>query len=141
MEDPHRMAEDQNKDHYGSKRDYIGLKFAVRGLGHFFRTQRNARIHAVIAALVVTGGFFFGISSIEWLVVILCIGFVLSAEMFNTAIERLTDIISPGFNEKAGVVKDIAAGAVLVAAIVSVIAGFWIFGPRILELIATWSVP
>ncbi|MGE5423938.1 MAG: diacylglycerol kinase family protein, partial [Syntrophothermus sp.] len=67
------------------------------------------------------------ISASEWIAVIISIGFVMAAEAFNTAIEFLTDMVSPGFNRKAGLVKDIAASGVLIAAITAVVTGIVVF--------------
>lgn len=105
------------------------FKFAFQGIFFMFRTQQNAWIHLVAAILVVTLGFYFKLDKMEWCIVLFAIGLVISAEMINTAIELLTDIISPEHSEKAGRVKDIAAGAVLVAAIIAAIAGIIIFLP------------
>ena len=117
----------------------IGFKFAWNGIIHFFRSQLNARIHAVIAGLVLVAGWFAKLSTTEWIIIIICIGMVFTAEMLNTAIELLTDLVSPGYNKKAGQVKDMAAGAVLVSAIAAAAAGLWIFLPRIYVFICTWT--
>lgn len=105
------------------------FKFAFQGIFFMFRTQKNAWIHFIAAILVVTLGFYFKLDKMEWCIVLFAIGLVISAEMINTAIELLTDIISPEHSEKAGRVKDIAAGAVLVTAIIAAIAGIIIFLP------------
>ena len=97
--------------------------------------QRNMRVHALCAALAIAGGFLFRISTTEWCIVLLCIGLVMSLETLNTAIEYLVDLISPNYHEKAGKIKDLAAGAVLIAAIVSLVAGLLIFGKYILALL------
>ncbi len=119
--------------------DPIGFRFAVRGMSHFFRTQRNARIQLAAAVLVVAAGLVLGLTATEWLVVVICIAMVLAAEMFNTAIELLTDLVSPNYSEKAGRIKDMAAGAVLLAAMAAIIAGLTIFLPRIIRIISSVS--
>ena len=87
-----------------------------------------------MAICVVTfGGIHFGITSTEWCIVILCFGIVLAAEGFNTAIERLVDLVSPDYHPIAGAVKDIAAGAVLLCAIASAIVGTIIFLPYLMN--------
>ena len=83
------------------------------------------------AVLVVTAGWYFEISKGEWLAIVICIGLVMVTELINTAIEILVDCVSPEFNVKAGLVKDIAAGAVLVAALVALLVAFIIFVPKI----------
>jgi diacylglycerol kinase (ATP) len=82
---------------------------------------------------VTFGGIHFGITSTEWCIVILCFGIVLAAEGFNTAIERLVDLVSPDYHPIAGAVKDIAAGAVLLCAIASAIVGTIIFLPYLMN--------
>ena len=109
--------------------------YAFSGIINVLKKQHNFRIHVVIAIAVIIAGFWFEISIAEWLFLIFAIGFVLSAEMFNSAIEVLVDMISPGFDEKAGLAKDIAAGAVLVAAVTAAVIGLLIFIPYILKVL------
>ncbi len=106
--------------------------FAFKGLKTFIKTQHNGWIHCVVAIFVIAAGFFFQLSVPEWLFVVFAIGFVFVAEIFNTAIEFLVNLLSPNFNSKAGLVKDIAAGAVLVAAFTAVVVGIIIFYPKII---------
>lgn len=108
--------------------------FALKGLAEFFRTQHNAWIHAFAAAGVIIAGVLWDLERWEWAFLIISIGLVFISEAFNTAIEYLTDLVSPGFNEKAGKVKDLAAGAVLISAITAAAAGILVFGPRIISL-------
>lgn len=96
-----------------------------------FSSQVNARIHAVAAVVVVTAGIIFRISTLEWLAIIICITLVIVLEAVNTAIETLTDLVSPGNHPLAGKAKDVAAAGVLLAAIGSVVVGVLIFGPRL----------
>jgi diacylglycerol kinase (ATP) len=79
-------------------------------------------------------GYLLHISTSEWLWVALCITLVLVTEIFNTMIETLTDLVSPGYNEKAGHIKDMSAGAVVIAAIFALITGLIIFLPKLLLL-------
>lgn len=109
--------------------------YAFSGIYKAIITQHNLWIHLVMIVFVIVLGVFTDISTTEWLVVILCFGFVLSAEIFNSAVEVLTDLISPEYNPKAGLVKDMAAGAVLVTAIVSAIVGLIIFIPKLYNLL------
>lgn len=108
--------------------------FAFRGIFKAFRTEHNLWIQSTIAIVVIFFGFYFQISSSEWLLVILSIGLVLTAELFNTAIEGIVDMVSPEYNKMAGYVKDVAAGAVLVAAIAAAVIGSIIFIPYLLNL-------
>ena len=92
-----------------------------------FKGQHNFWIQCFIAISVIVLSLVLNISLAEWLFVTFSIGFVLTAEMFNSVIEKLVDLVSPEFNKKAGLIKDMAAGAVLIAAITSAIIGFIIF--------------
>ena len=83
--------------------------------------------------MVTVCGFYFGITPTEWCIVVICFGVVLAAEGFNTAIERLVDLVSPGFHPIAGDVKDVAAGAVLICAIAAAIVGSIIFLPYLMK--------
>jgi len=109
--------------------------YAGRGIRLVFSSEANMKIHIVVATLVVICGFIFNINTTEWIACLLCIGLVFGAEMINTAIENVVDLASPDHHELAGKAKDIAAGAVLICAIVSVIIGILIFLPKGLQLL------
>jgi diacylglycerol kinase len=104
---------------------------AFRGIFFAFRTQPNIWIHMFAVAVVVAAGFIFGLSTAEWGLVLLAIGLVLTAELVNTAAEIMVDLVSPHPDKKAGLIKDIAAGAVLLAAIIALIIGLIVFIPKI----------
>lgn len=106
--------------------------FAFNGLKVFFKTQYNSYIHLVAAVFVVILGFILKVNRYECCLLILSIGFVFVAEVLNTSIEFLTDLVSPEYNELAKKVKDVAAAGVLLSAIVSVIIGAIIFIPKII---------
>lgn len=103
--------------------------YAFKGIASLIRKEHNAWIHCTAIVLVTIAGFHFGITPTEWCIVVLCFGLVLAAEGFNTAIERLVDLVSPDFNPIAGDVKDVSAGAVLICAIASAIIGLIVFIP------------
>lgn len=107
------------------------FRYAFQGLADLFRSQPNARIHLGITVLVVGAGFYFGISRPEWVAVVLCITIVLALEALNTALEYLTDLVSPEYHPLAGKAKDAAAAAVLLAAMGAVAVGAVVFGPRV----------
>ncbi|MCX6065048.1 MAG: diacylglycerol kinase family protein [Chloroflexi bacterium] len=109
--------------------------YALKGMFLVLKEQQNMRIHAVAIVVVTIAGIFLGLSAIEWSVIALCIGSVISSEMINTAIEALVDLVSPEFNQKAGKIKDIAAGAVLLTAIVATVVAVYIFGNKIFNLL------
>jgi len=106
--------------------------FAFKGLGYAAQTQPNFRFHLVAGSIALILGFLFQLSTAEWLWLMASIAIVLIAELLNTSIETLTDLVSPTYNEKAGHVKDVAAGAVVVAALFALITGIIIFLPKII---------
>ena len=111
------------------------MKFAVRGIATMLKTQHNAWLHAAATVLVVATGLFLRLSLAEWCWIVLAITSVWTAEALNTAFEFLTDVASPDFHPIAEKAKDVAAGAVLLAAIGSAAIGALVLGPRILDLI------
>lgn len=104
---------------------------AFKGLFWFFRNEKNARVHLLAIVVVVAAGFYFDIEKTEWLVIVLTIGIVVTAEALNTAIEKWVDLVSPERSEKAGRIKDIAAGAVLFAALAAICIAGIIFLPKL----------
>jgi len=112
-----------------------GFGYAFNGLWHATATQLNFRVHMIAALIAVSLGYALHISTNEWLWIALCITMVLVAELFNTAIEFLVDLVSPEYNKKAGQIKDMCAGAVLITAIGALIIGLVIFLPKLLALI------
>lgn len=113
----------------------IGFKYAINGLKHMFAEESNARWHLLASILVISAGIFFRITSIQWILIIICIGSVISAEAFNTAIERVCNHVSPQKNQLIGHAKDVAAGAVLILALMSFVIAAIIFIPYIYQLI------
>ncbi len=105
--------------------------YAFKGIGYAAATQLNFRIHLITTCIAVFMGFALNISVNQWHWIILCIALVLIAELFNTAIEFLTDLVSPDYNELAGHVKDVSAGAVLVTAFFAIVTGAIIFIPKL----------
>ncbi|HEX8312948.1 MAG TPA: diacylglycerol kinase family protein [Chthoniobacteraceae bacterium] len=110
---------------------------AARGLGVHFASQANARIQAGATVLAIGLGFVLGLTAMEWTAIVLAIGLVWVAETLNTALEFLVDFVSPEIREEAGRVKDISAGAVLLAAITAAAVGTIIFGRKLLTLAAS----
>ena len=103
--------------------------FAFAGLAHLFRTQRNARIHAIIGTVACLLAAWVGVTRVEWALLVFTIALVLILEGLNTAIELAIDLASPDVHPLAKAAKDLAAGMVLVAAIASVAVGLLILGP------------
>ena len=118
----------QKKESFSLRKRAKSFVYAAKGIRWLF-AEHNAWIHLAAAILVVIAGFFFDINQIEWIIICICIGSVFAAETFNTAIEKLSDVVSPEWNEKIGKVKDLAAGAVLITAITAAIIGLIIFIP------------
>jgi diacylglycerol kinase len=104
--------------------------YALRGL-RFLMEERNARLLLAGTVVTVAAGFYFRLAAVEWCAVVLAIVVLWVAEGLNSALERLTDLVSPGFHPLAGKAKDIAAGAVLVALAGAVSIGVIIFWPRL----------
>ena len=107
------------------------FKYAFEGIVEAYKAEQNLKIHFFIMTLVIIAGFIFKISAMEWMVCLLLFAIVISLELVNTAIETTVDIAMPEINEKAKYAKDIAAGAVLFSAIISVIIGLIIFLPKV----------
>src|SRR3989440_5902191 len=107
------------------------FNYAFEGIIHVLRTQRNMRIHFVIAAVVLILGLASNVSRIELIALLLAIAFVLIAEMLNTAIEGAIDVATTSFDPMAKLAKDIAAGAVLIATINAVAVGYLVFSGAI----------
>jgi diacylglycerol kinase len=116
---------------------FIGsFSYAFQGIGYAIRTQRNLRIHITIAIVVVLLGLFFHVSAVEFAMLFIAITGVFISEMFNTVAELCVDLASPTYHPLAKTAKDVAAGAVLANAILSVIIGLCIFGPHIYTLLS-----
>ncbi len=111
---------------------------ALAGIWYVIRTQRNAQIHLLIATLVIMVSAFLRLSLTHWAILTLTIGLVMAAEIFNTALEALVDLISPDFHPLAKTTKDTAAGAVLILAIGAAIVGLLILGPPFWEILQSF---
>jgi diacylglycerol kinase (ATP) len=109
------------------------IRFAVRGIATMLKTQHNAWLHAIATVLVLAAGLVLGLSVSEWCWIILAITAGWTAEALNTAFEFLTDVASPDFHPIAEKAKDVAAGAVLLAACGSVVIGVLVLGPHLAE--------
>lgn len=106
------------------------FKYAFKGIISALLSERNMKIHVNIMALVIIFGLILNISVGEWFVCIICFAIVISAEIFNTALEQMVDIAMPEKDPRAKFVKDVAAGGVLVTAIASAVIGLIIFVPK-----------
>ena len=112
-----------------------GFGFALNGLWHAIRTQINMKVHITIAIIAIVPGIILHISAVEFALIFLAIAGVLIAEMFNTVIELCIDLASPSYHPLAKTAKDVAAGAVLLSAIMAIIIALFVFGPHLWALI------
>ena len=110
--------------------------YAFHGLWYALRTQRNARVHVIVALVAVILGIALRISPIEFALIFVAITGVFVSEMFNTVLELCVDLASPEYHPLAKIAKDVAAGAVLISAILSIIIALFIFGPHLLALLS-----
>ena len=112
------------------------FKYAIQGIKSALKTEQNLKIHFILTALAILLGIVLKINFTEWAICFLLFGFVITTELLNTAIEVTVDLAMPKKNEKAKLAKDIAAGAVLVSAIASILIGIAIFLPKIINVIS-----
>jgi len=108
--------------------------YAWRGILHVFRTQRNFRIHLAVAVLVLLAGVGVGMTSLELALLALTIALVLVAEVINTGVEAAVDLVTLDHEPRAEIAKDVAAGAVLLSAVFSVVVGILVFVPHLVRL-------
>lgn len=108
------------------------FSYAFNGLRYAFSTQLNFKMHCIMTILVIGLCFYLEISAMEWLWIIAAIAIVFIAELFNTALEVLVDMVSPDYNPKAGIIKDISAAAVLLAAFMALLIGILILVPKLI---------
>ena len=113
------------------RRRVASFGHAFRGIWSALRSEIHLRFHAVATVVVLGLGFYCGLSRLEWALVALAVAGVWTAELVNTAIEALTDLASPDFHRLAGKAKDVAAGAVLLAAAGAAVVGTLVFGPHL----------
>jgi len=106
---------------------------AFRGLRKAFAGERNLRIHLAAAFLCILLGIILRLDLLRWCLIFTAIGLVFTAELVNTAVENLVDMITDEYSRKAGMAKDIAAAAVLVAAVTAAVLGVLVFGPSLMR--------
>ena len=125
--------ESQGKN-FKSKNIFDSFNDAFQGMVYGFKTTKNLWVDLIAAIITVIMGFVFKITTTEWLSVIICIGLVMALELANTAIEEAVNLAMPKIHPVAKISKDVAAGAVLFSALISVAVGCVIFIPKIIEL-------
>ncbi|NPV26847.1 MAG: diacylglycerol kinase family protein [Firmicutes bacterium] len=110
------------------------FRYAIEGVGYALRTQRNMRIHSAVAVVVVGLGYCLRLTRTEWVAIIFAVALVLVMEMVNTAIEKTIDLVTSKHHPLAKIAKNVAAGAVLVAAANAVVIGLLVFSPYLNEV-------
>jgi diacylglycerol kinase len=109
------------------------FRHAFAGIGYVLRSQPNARIHGAITLAVIIAGLWLKLERLDWVALVLAMAVVWTAEFVNTALEAAIDLASPDYHVLAKLGKDVAAGGVLVAALLSVVIGLLVLGPPLLE--------
>lgn len=117
------------------KRIRNAFSYAFNGIRETYISEANMRFHFIVALIVIFMGFLFKVSSLEWIILIMCICFVISAEVINTCLEKMVDLITENKNRNAKVIKDTAAAFVMIFAIASLIIGLIIFVPKIINVL------
>lgn len=110
---------------------FNSVRFAVSGLTHAFQTQRNFRLQVILGVLVILLAAALGFDRLEWIILLITIGLVLTAEIANTVLETLVDLSITRVHPKAKIAKDLSAAAVLIIAIFSIFIGALLFGPHL----------
>ncbi|MAY83391.1 MAG: diacylglycerol kinase [Flavobacteriales bacterium] len=120
-----------SKQNFSVKQRIKSFNFAFQGLRTLLAEEHNSRIHLLATMIVLIAGFYFDIGQAEWLVLIITIAIVFICEILNTAMENIADFISPDIHPSIKKIKDLAAAAVLISAIMSVVVGLIIFLPKL----------
>lgn len=105
--------------------------YAAEGIKHCIMKERNFIVHCCLAVAVIVAGFLFHVSSMEWMIILINIGLVTGFEMFNSSIERLCNLVHPQHHPFVKIIKDVAAGAVLVVSLIALLCAAIIFLPKI----------
>lgn len=113
------------------------VRHAIAGLSFTIRTQRNARIHVVVALLAFSAAIWLGLGPLHFSILTLTIGAVLAGETINTTVEAIVDLLSPEWHERAKIAKDVSAGAVLILGLTAIAIGLLLLGPPLWDRILT----
>lgn len=129
------ISRDERKKEKGIKKFLNSFTYPIKGLKYAYRNEQNLAVDVSIAIIVLVLGFVFKINPMEWALLSLTIGLVISCELINTAIEAIVDLVTEDYHPLAKVAKDTSAAAVFVFAIVSIIVGIIIFLPKLIAII------
>ncbi len=114
---------------------FQSFAYAVSGIIHAFRKERNIKIQGVVALITVVAAIYFKFSRFEWVILLFTIGLVIVLELVNTSIEALVDLVTEEYRRFAAIAKNVAAGAVLFSAFLAVITGLILFFPYVIQLL------
>ena len=128
------ISRDERKHQKGIKKFLLSFTYPIKGLRYAYRNEQNLSVDVGVALLVTIAGFIFKLNLVEWAILALTIGLVISCELINTAIEAVVDLVTEDYHPLAKVAKDTAAAAVFVFAIIAVIVGLIIFLPKVIAL-------
>lgn len=128
------ISRDERKHQKGIKKFLLSFTYPIKGLRYAYRNEQNLAVDVGVALLVTIAGFIFKLNLVEWAILALTIGLVISCELINTAIEAVVDVVTEDYHPLAKVAKDTAAAAVFVFAIIAVIVGLIIFLPKVIAL-------
>ena len=128
------ISRDERKSEKGIKKFLLSFTYPIKGLRYAYRNEQNLAVDVGVALLVTIAGFIFKLNLVEWSILALTIGLVISCELINTAIEAVVDLVTEDYHPLAKVAKDTAAAAVFVFAIVAIIVGLIIFLPKVIAL-------
>lgn len=120
-----------NENKSGIKKRIKSFSYAFTGINELIKSEPNAQIHLLATLLVIIAGFIWNISASEWCIIAIATAMVWMAEGFNTVAEKMCNHVIPEYNETARIIKDVAAGSVLICAIAAFIIGLIIFVPKI----------
>lgn len=126
-------SRDKQKKKFGFTRLFNAFKYSFDGLKYAYRFEQSMTIHIVTALVVTIVGLFVGLSLMEWLFVLMIMGFVMATELVNTSLEAVVDLITPEYHPLAKIAKDTASAAVLVFSSVAFISGLILFVPKIID--------
>ncbi len=128
------ISRDERKRQKGIKKFLNSFTYPIKGLKYAYKNEQNLVVDVGVALLVIIFGFIFRVSTMEWAILVLTIGLVISCELINTAIEAVVDLVTEDYHPLAKVAKDTSAAAVFIFAIVAVIVGIIIFLPKIINI-------
>ena len=128
------ISRDERKKQKGIKKFLNSFTYPIKGLRYAYKNEQNLVVDVGIALIVIIFGFIFRVNKVEWAILFLTIGLVISCELVNTAIEAVVDLVTQDYHPLAKVAKDTSAAAVFVFAIIAVIVGLIIFLPKVIDL-------